>query len=157
MLEPMLTRTDLTKDQKAKAHELLAFCYDALDKEEQIRRNIRALFEMNRKYRMKTEWMDDRMQQIVDEVQSDLAAEDEDKAAAGAEPAVTEQPTTPPDHMTAQETGEGGSKTKYYVAGAAGAAALVAILLLAGGGGDDETPPAALDTLPEPPARPTRR
>lgn len=160
MLEPLLTRTDLTKDQKAKSHELLAFCYDALDKEDEIRSNVRALYEMNRKYSMNAEWMDDRMQQIVDEVQSDLANQDADKAAAAATgTTAADEPTTPPDHMTAGETsdGGGGSKTKYYVAGAVGAAALVAVLLLAGGGDDEDEQPAPLDTLGTPPAHPTRR
>ena len=159
MLEPFLKRTDLTKEQTAKGHELLAFCYDALDKEDKIRQNVKSLYELNRKYNMRSEWMDDRMQRIVAEVQAELAEQDQKPATPPATPAQEQKPATPPDRMTADEAGGGGGKSKtiYYVAGGAAAVALIAVLLVAGGGGDEEGNGGTLDTLPLPPARPTNR
>lgn len=150
MLEPMLKRTDLTKEQTAKTHELLAYCYDALDKEDKIRENVRALYEMNRKYPMKSEWMADRMRRIVDEVKTDLAQQDSTKVAP---PVVkAEEPAKPPDHMKAEEGQKKSNTKKYLIFGAVGAAAVAGIVLLAGGGGSEE-----LDTLPTPPGVPAKK
>lgn len=148
-LEPMLTTGNLTKEQTAKTHELLAYCYDALDKEEKIRENVRVLFEMNRKYPMKSEWMADRMKRIVEEVQTDLARQDseaEEDAAAAA------KPEGPPDHMTAEEADGGGNTKKYLIYGGAAVVGIGLIALLAGGGGEEE-----LDTLPTAPGTPTKK
>jgi len=149
MLEPMLTTGTLTKTQTAKTHELLAYCYDALDKEEKIRENIRVLFEMNRKYPMKSEWMADRMNRIVEEVQADLAREDSE---AEATTTVAEEPSGAPDHMTEGEAGGKSNTKKYLIYGGAAVVGIGLIALLAGGGGDAE-----LDTLPTAPGVPTKK
>jgi len=152
MLEPLLKRTDLTKEQTAKTHELLAYCYDALDKEDKIRENVRTLLQMNRKYPMKSEWMADRMRRIVNEVQAELAAQDSVQTAQPP-PERVEEPARPPDRLTEEETEKKGGSKKFLIFGAIGAAAIAGIVLLAGGGGDEDE----LDTLPTPPAVPTNR
>lgn len=149
MLEPLLTTQGLTKNQTAKTHELLAYCYDALDKEDKIRENVRILFEMNRKYPMKDAWMAERMKRIVDEVKTELALEDRQAAKDSTEAA---QPAVEPDRMTAEETGGKSNTTKYLIyGGAAVGAGVLALLLL--GGGSEET----LDTLPTAPGTPARK
>jgi len=149
MLEPLLKRTDLTKEQTAKTHELLAYCYDALDKEDKIRENVRILFEMNRKYPMKDAWMADRMRRIVDEVKTQLA--EQDSAQVVKPPVEAQKPSQPPDRMTEGEAGKKSNTKKYLIFGAVGVAAIAGIVLLAGGGEEE------LDTLPLPPGTPTKK
>jgi lipopolysaccharide biosynthesis regulator YciM len=151
MLEPLLKRSDLKKEQLAKTHELLAYCYDALDKEDKIKENVRALLEMNRKYPMKSEWMADRMHRIVNEVQMDLAKQDSAKAVQGQPEQRVEEKKKEPDHLTAEEGGKKGGSKKFLIFGAIGAAVVGGVVLLAGGGGGDE----AVEPLPGPPPTPT--
>jgi len=148
-LSALLERSDLTASERARGHELYAFCELALDNEKEARAHVRSMLEADRAYTMQEAWLDEPMKKLVDQVNAELTLEDARVAeAARRDAALAAGETLPPTDPAAGDE-KGGGNTLLYVAG--GVAALVVIGALLGG---KEESTDTLTVLSPPPPRP---